>query len=223
MNHMVLIEQSSIEVIEKITFMQSEASGYGGLVMAFLVLLLCFAALGYGVQREISKQPFEEDEEELIEEETPQLEVLPEADVEIEEVMEDEPVEEIPPVIEEAPIPEEVLVPPQPVKKKKKIFGFSEVPTGAMVVAWDDASGHSHLAEVKNISLNQVIFDANNFNADTIVEISCPRLDLSFHVVRADLRNIEDGTVTLGLEEFRDNEDSWMAWVELQTRIDEVR
>ncbi|WP_135075040.1 hypothetical protein [Terasakiella sp. SH-1] len=108
------------------------------------------------------------------------------------------------------------------VQPPKISFGHVCVPEGAMSVTWVNLAGESCAAVVKNITTKEVIFDAPNFNGDTIKEITVSLTKHRFIVEEAHVRDSDGDQVVIALERFQDNENSWMAWIELQTRIDGV-
>ncbi len=94
-------------------------------------------------------------------------------------------------------------------------------PPGAMIIHWTNRDGAQFLGMAINISLHGVLFEAPRFDAESIDRVVCSRLNIDLKVTKsAILRSDVDGAVAV-LEEFEDNVDSKMRWIELLTRIDE--
>ncbi|MBF0247059.1 MAG: VWA domain-containing protein [Alphaproteobacteria bacterium] len=106
--------------------------------------------------------------------------------------------------------------------RERRLSHRVKVPAGAMLVHWTGPDGMPRSAEVSDISLEGLMFRAEDFAADRIERVTCPALVHDLTVVACTLRMRDGVNVVVLLDEFADNEDAWMAWVELQTRIDEV-
>ena len=95
------------------------------------------------------------------------------------------------------------------------------VPAGAMTVYWTNRDGVRHEGNVVNISMRGVLFEAAEFDTATIDRVVCPRFNIALNVTDAAVQRRETDRVVVVMVEFEDNVDSWMAWTELITRIEE--
>ena len=66
-----------------------------------------------------------------------------------------------------------------------------------------------------------VLFEAAEFDTATIDRVVCPRFNIALNVTDAAVQRRETDRVVVVMVEFEDNVDSWMAWTELITRIEE--
>ncbi|NVM23875.1 MAG: VWA domain-containing protein [Desulfobacterales bacterium] len=94
------------------------------------------------------------------------------------------------------------------------------VPPGAMEVHWTNDDSSQMWGQAVNISMNAVLFEAPGFRAESIDRVVCPRLDVVFNVVRSSIHRKVGDSVVAVLEEFEDNVDDSMRWVEILTSID---
>lgn len=92
-----------------------------------------------------------------------------------------------------------------------------------MTVFWDDRGGTCRHTHVASASLNGIVFEARGFDADGVTRITVESLGVSLVVSKAEVVSRDNGAVvTVTLVEFEDNENSWLTWVELMTRIGQV-
>lgn len=94
------------------------------------------------------------------------------------------------------------------------------VPPGAMEVRWTNKNGELKSGPAREISMTAVSFESRDFDGGGIDAIICPGLNLTLRVKRSDIRQREEGRVVALLEEFEDNIEDRMKWVETLTRID---
>lgn len=94
------------------------------------------------------------------------------------------------------------------------------VPPGAMDVRWINKAGELKNGPAREISMTTVSFESRDFDGDGINAIICPGLNLTLRVKRSGIRHREEGRVVALLEEFEDNIEDRMKWVETLTRID---
>lgn len=88
-----------------------------------------------------------------------------------------------------------------------------------MNVYWKDRSGLLRQGYVKDASLTGISFDAPESDVDSIVKITVPSLRVSLAVKKADVTHRGVAEVAVAFIEFEDNEDSWLVWVDLMTRV----
>jgi hypothetical protein len=113
------------------------------------------------------------------------------------------------------------------IKEKSEKFKFERridlripVPSGSMEVRWTNKMGETKSGPALQISMNAVMIDAGDFDGDGIDSIICPGLGLTLRVKRSDIRQRDDGKVVAMLEEFEDNVEDRMKWIETLTRIE---
>ncbi len=94
------------------------------------------------------------------------------------------------------------------------------VPPGAMIIHWTNRDGTRHQGRTINVSMRSVLFESPMFDAGSIDRVVCPRLNIDLNVTKSVTTRHEEGKTAAVLEEFEDDIDSRMAWVELLTRID---
>lgn len=95
------------------------------------------------------------------------------------------------------------------------------VPPRAMQVYWTDKQGVRREGSAINISMHGVMFKAHRFDADGIDYIKCPYLNLDFDVERSRIEKRGPDFAVALLDEFKDNVNAGMKWVEILTRIEE--
>ncbi|MBF0130641.1 MAG: hypothetical protein HQL33_11675 [Alphaproteobacteria bacterium] len=92
-----------------------------------------------------------------------------------------------------------------------------------MAVFWVDNGGNRRHTSVAKASLTGISFEARGFDAVGIERITLDSLGISLGVKKADVVSRDNGAmVTATLVEFEDNENSWLTWVELMTRVGRV-
>jgi Na+-transporting methylmalonyl-CoA/oxaloacetate decarboxylase gamma subunit len=97
------------------------------------------------------------------------------------------------------------------------------VPPGAMQVYWTDENGEKREGEAVNISMHGVLFKAPGINAEGIDCMKCPGLNVDFHITSSRVEKKEGDLAVATLDEFEDNVNARMKWVEILTRIEEGR
>ncbi|MEO5373955.1 MAG: hypothetical protein H7840_06690 [Alphaproteobacteria bacterium] len=92
-----------------------------------------------------------------------------------------------------------------------------------MIVMWTDGGGVQRQTYATDASLTGIAFAARGFDGTTIDRIKVPSLNVDLVVTKAEImRAGSAATVGVNLVEFEDNENSWLLWVELMTRVGRV-
>jgi len=97
------------------------------------------------------------------------------------------------------------------------------VPPGTMHVIWKDPSGNTRKSPVIDISFSSLLFEEPDFTAGKIDAIECLPLDMKMDVKNSVLETRENRLHVVILEDFDDNVRDRMHWIEMLTRIEEVR
>ena len=95
------------------------------------------------------------------------------------------------------------------------------VPTGAMEVHWIGEDGKKVWGWAVNISEKKVLFEALEFNANSIDHIVFSPDKLSLNVKRSTVSREQKGLAVAVIEEFEDHPDDAMRWIDILGRIDE--
>lgn len=96
------------------------------------------------------------------------------------------------------------------------------VPPGAMDVHWKDMNGESHSANVINISMHGISFDAPGFDASKVDAIEYYVINQTFQIVRCKIARREEDRIVAILEEFAGRAKDRMKWIEILTRVGEA-
>jgi len=93
------------------------------------------------------------------------------------------------------------------------------VPRGDIVVHWTNRDGSRHMGDAVNVSMKGIYFESTDFDSDGIDLIASGKYGLNL-VVRSSIviRHADEG-VAMMLVEFEDDENAWISWIELMTRI----
>lgn len=94
------------------------------------------------------------------------------------------------------------------------------VPPGTMEVHWTNEDGTKMRGQAVNISMDAVLFEAQGLKAESIDRIVCPRLKEAFNIKRSSIHREDADRVVALLEEFEDNVDDSMRWVEILSSVD---
>ncbi len=88
-----------------------------------------------------------------------------------------------------------------------------------MEAHWLTEDGQIGSAQIEAVFPRGFEIAKNNQMPTSIGQITCPTLAMTFRVTRSSVHKHSFGIVVV-LEEFENNTDEWMRWVELLTRID---
>lgn len=97
------------------------------------------------------------------------------------------------------------------------------VPPGAMEIYWTNDDGEVNHGAAIDISLRGILFQAEGFDSASIDKIVCHSLGFTLPVKRSRIRRRERDRVVAIVEEFQNNIESQMKWIEILTRIEEGR
>lgn len=110
------------------------------------------------------------------------------------------------------------------IKPEEKRFSMNiALRSNEMSVIWNDRGGIRRHTSVLKTTLSGIVFEARGFDADTIERITVDSMGINLVVTKADVVSRNNGAeVSVTLVEFEDNENSWLTWVELMTRIGQI-
>ena len=105
------------------------------------------------------------------------------------------------------------------VRTERRFSMRVDLQPGEMEVYWTNKNGSSHTGMAVNCSMNGVFFEADDFDADGIDRITSPKADVDLVVEGSSIIRVGEGRVAIMVAEFENNEDSWMIWIELMSRL----
>ena len=105
------------------------------------------------------------------------------------------------------------------VRTERRFSMRVDLQPGEMEVYWTNKNGSSHTGMAVNCSMNGVFFEADDFDADGIDRITSPKADVDLVVEGSSIIRVAEGHVAIMVAEFENNEDSWMIWIELMSRL----
>ncbi len=94
-----------------------------------------------------------------------------------------------------------------------------QIPRGDMVVHWTNRDGSEHSGDVVNVSMKGVFFETTEFDADGIQRISSEKHGVDLAVKNSIIIRQGESGVAIMLVEFENDENAWMSWIELMTRL----
>ncbi len=105
------------------------------------------------------------------------------------------------------------------VKTERRFSMRVDLQPGQMMVEWTNSDGATHSGNVINCSMNGLFFQASHFDAEGINRVIVPEADLDLIVTVSSVVRTDTHGVAVMLAEFENNEDTWMHWIELMTRL----
>ncbi len=90
---------------------------------------------------------------------------------------------------------------------------------GAMTVSWTNSDGSAGSGNGIDMSMHGVLFEAKGFDAKAIDTIAFSRHDVVLTVKRAEIHERDGDRVAAVIEEFDNNVDDRMTWIEMLTRV----
>lgn len=105
---------------------------------------------------------------------------------------------------------------------KRRVALRIPVPPGAMDILWEGGDGQIHRAPAVNLSLHAALFEAPGFDAVKIDTIERHGFQKVLRVKRCRIKRKKGNMVLAILDEFMDNVDDRMEWIEILTRIEEM-
>ncbi len=95
------------------------------------------------------------------------------------------------------------------------------LPPGTVIVHWTDRDGASQSASAVDISMHGILIDTPRCDTGAIDSVEVPKKQLSLGVARSLIKRRDSEKFVITLLEFEREVEDKMAWIELQTRINE--
>ncbi len=105
------------------------------------------------------------------------------------------------------------------IRKERRFSMRVNLKPGEMIIHWVNTDGSIVSGNAINCSMTGILFEAETFDADCISSIEVPGSSIEISVKSSIIVRQSDGKIAIMLGEFDNNEDNWMRWIELMTRL----